>query len=32
MVTSGVATPEMISLMQRSVVEQLINSIPASQT
>jgi hypothetical protein len=32
MVTSGVATPDMISLMQRSVVDQLINSIPASQT
>jgi len=32
LVTSGMATPDMISLMQRSVIDQLINSIPASQT
>ncbi len=32
MVTSGYATPDMIANMQRTVVDQLIQSIPASQT
>lgn len=32
LVTSGMATPDMIAMMQRSVVDQLIQSIPASQT